>query len=108
VAVAVYGQHAELESTDAILGLLKTEAILLLFSPSTEFLELLKTATRTQIDLPTLELEDGAPLIVYKSVSTLKLLNPQTPQLRRSASLFQPLRPGYASRTLDRGLRTAL
>jgi len=68
VAVAVYGSDVGLESTQAILSLLETNAILLLFSPSLTFLQVLKSAIGTVIDLPEVKLKDNVPLIVYKFI----------------------------------------
>jgi hypothetical protein len=69
VAVAVYGSDVGLESTQTIL--LETNAILLLFSPSLTFLQVLKSAIGTVIDLPEIKLKDNVPFIVYKYISFL-------------------------------------
>ena len=71
MAVAVRGSDAGLESSEVILTLLKTNAILLLFSPSLALLQALKSAIGTPINLPKIKLEEHIPLVVYKSVLTL-------------------------------------
>lgn len=68
VAVAVHGSDVGLESTQAILSLLKAKVILLLFSPSLTLLKALKSAIGTVIDLPQLNLKDNVPLIVFKFI----------------------------------------
>jgi hypothetical protein len=75
VAVAVHGSgDVGLESTQAILSLLETNAILLLFSPSLILLQVLKSAIGTVIDLPEVKLEDNVPLVVYKFIFFLTII----------------------------------
>ena len=74
MAVAVYGSgDVGLESMQAILSLLETNAILLLFSPSLILLQVLKSAIRTVIDLPEVRLEDNVPLIVFRFIFTITI-----------------------------------
>jgi hypothetical protein len=68
VAVAVHGSGVELESTEAILNILNTKAILLLFSASVALLQVVKDAIDSVIDLPKLKFENSVPLIVHKFV----------------------------------------
>jgi len=66
--VSIHGPDASagLESTEDVLKLLNTHAILLLFSPSLALLQVVKKAIKTQVDLPKLKFEEGKPLIVHK------------------------------------------
>lgn len=64
-AAAVFGADSRLEATDVI-KLLKSNVILLLFSPSIDLLQSIKSAIDTILDLPRIELADGMPLIVYR------------------------------------------
>ncbi len=64
-AVAVNGRDV---SIDSVLEILKANIVLLLFSASIDYLTSLKNATGTTLDLCKIKLEDGVPLIVYRSV----------------------------------------
>ena len=63
-ALSVHGPDAGLDPVET-LKLLRSNVILLLFSPSIDFLRSLKSAIRTVLDLPRIELEDGVPLVIY-------------------------------------------
>ena len=93
MAVVVDGSNAgELESTQEILKILETNAILVLFSPSVALLQIVKDAIQSVIDLPKLELIKGAPLIVSKFVQALQCITLYFP-------LNLPL-PGYLALTI--------
>ena len=85
-AVAVFGANACLESTDAI-NLVKSNAILLLFSPPIDLLQSIKRATKTVLNLAKIKLADGVPLIIYRSVDII----PKFPMLIDHIAVCMPL-----------------
>ncbi len=65
-AVAVNDRDVSIDSVQEIL---KANTVLLLFSASIDYLTSLKNAIGTVLDLCKIKLEDGAPLIFYRSVT---------------------------------------
>ena len=66
-AVAIYGPVTGLGPSDAF-KLLKSNSILLLFSPSIEFLKSIKDVTKTSLDITRIKLTPFIPLIVYRYI----------------------------------------
>jgi len=65
-ALVLFGHDESLAAPEAIRKLLDSDVVLLSFSPSPVFLEALKAAINTIIDLPQIKLGDNVPIIVHK------------------------------------------
>lgn len=65
--LALTGEEHMLSESD-VDKVLHSGTVLSLFGPSRALLEAVHKATKTPIDIPSLELADGLPLLVYMSV----------------------------------------
>ncbi|KAF7431095.1 hypothetical protein PC9H_006814 [Pleurotus ostreatus] len=63
-ALALKGEEYTLSESDITL-MLPAKTVLIFFGPTSTLLETVQSATNTPIDIPSLELVDGLPLLVY-------------------------------------------